>query len=178
MTEQVEAMYADADHGFLIRDAAEGRDAEQQFHARDKGQSPPRLVLRFKRGSPFAALSAFDAGLAGVSAFKARAATTGRTVLPPSAFTVYGFTCEQTCSGSTTGNLAATGKPKVAAIPLRPARFKGGPGSPVRVKVSVPAKGVKLVERRRGVRLALLTTLTSGGRAARLPARIRIDARR
>jgi hypothetical protein len=35
--------------GFLIRDAVEGADAEQQFHGREKGDSPPQLVLRFAR---------------------------------------------------------------------------------------------------------------------------------
>jgi hypothetical protein len=33
--------------GFLIRDAVEGADAEQQFHGREKGENPPQLVLRF-----------------------------------------------------------------------------------------------------------------------------------
>jgi hypothetical protein len=37
-----------ASHGFLVRDSVEGADAEQQFHSREKGQSPPQLVLRFK----------------------------------------------------------------------------------------------------------------------------------
>jgi hypothetical protein len=32
---------------FLIRDAVEGQDAEQQFHSREKGESPPQLVVRF-----------------------------------------------------------------------------------------------------------------------------------
>ena len=36
--------------GFLIRDAVEGADAEQQFHSREKGQSPPQLVLRYVPG--------------------------------------------------------------------------------------------------------------------------------
>jgi hypothetical protein len=47
VTSHVQAMYADANHGFLIRDAVEGADAEQQFHSREKGESPPQLVLRF-----------------------------------------------------------------------------------------------------------------------------------
>ncbi len=35
-------------HGFLIKDAAENQDAEQQLHAREKGSEPPQLVLTFK----------------------------------------------------------------------------------------------------------------------------------
>jgi hypothetical protein len=31
----------------LIRDAVEGADAEQQFHSREKGDTPPRLVINF-----------------------------------------------------------------------------------------------------------------------------------
>lgn len=42
-------MYApSANHGFLIRDASEGNDAEQQFQAREKGENVPQLVVRFK----------------------------------------------------------------------------------------------------------------------------------
>ena len=37
-----------ANNGFLIRDATENQDAEQQFHAREKGETPPELVLTFK----------------------------------------------------------------------------------------------------------------------------------
>jgi hypothetical protein len=41
-------MYDGDNHGFLIRDAAEsGSGFEQQFHAREKGESPPVLVVRF-----------------------------------------------------------------------------------------------------------------------------------
>jgi hypothetical protein len=40
-------MYADANHGFLIRDSVEGQDAEQQFHSREKGSDPHQVVLRF-----------------------------------------------------------------------------------------------------------------------------------
>jgi Bacterial Ig-like domain len=47
VTAHVQAMYAGANHGFLIRDAVEGQDAEQQFHSREKNQSPPQLVVRF-----------------------------------------------------------------------------------------------------------------------------------
>jgi len=46
VTGQVLAM-ASANHGFLLRDATEGQDAEQSYHSREKGQSPPQLVLRF-----------------------------------------------------------------------------------------------------------------------------------
>ncbi len=35
-------------NGFLIRDATEGQDAEQQLYAREKGESPPQLVISFK----------------------------------------------------------------------------------------------------------------------------------
>jgi hypothetical protein len=35
-------------HGFLIKDATEDQDAEQQFHAREKGENVPQLVLTFK----------------------------------------------------------------------------------------------------------------------------------
>jgi large repetitive protein len=48
----VQAMYADGNHGFLIRDAVEGADAEQQFHSREKGENPPQLVLRFAPATP------------------------------------------------------------------------------------------------------------------------------
>jgi hypothetical protein len=48
VTSQVQAMYQEgSNNGFLIRDAVEGADAEQQFHSREKGESPPQLVLRF-----------------------------------------------------------------------------------------------------------------------------------
>jgi predicted outer membrane repeat protein len=46
VTSQLQAMYAGSNNGFLIRDASEGQDAEQQFHAREKGESPPQLVVR------------------------------------------------------------------------------------------------------------------------------------
>ena len=32
---------------FVIRDAVEGDDAEQQFHSREKGENPPLLVIHF-----------------------------------------------------------------------------------------------------------------------------------
>jgi hypothetical protein len=45
---QVQAMYAGANDGFLIRDTVENTaGAEQQFHSREKGESPPQLVLTF-----------------------------------------------------------------------------------------------------------------------------------
>jgi large repetitive protein len=49
VTSQVEAMYtAGANNGFLIRDAAENVGShEQQFHSREKGETPPQLVLTF-----------------------------------------------------------------------------------------------------------------------------------
>ena len=36
-----------ANNGFLIRDAAEDQDAEQQFNSREKGSNPPQLVITF-----------------------------------------------------------------------------------------------------------------------------------
>ena len=51
VTSQLHAMYGTSNHGFLIRDALEGQDAEQQFHAREKGENPPQLVVRFAAGS-------------------------------------------------------------------------------------------------------------------------------
>ncbi len=48
VTSIVGAMYASTNNGFLIRDATEGQDAEQQFHAREKGSNGPQLVLTFK----------------------------------------------------------------------------------------------------------------------------------
>ena len=46
---QVEDMLASANHGFVIRDAVESAEAggDQSFHGREKGDSPPELVLRF-----------------------------------------------------------------------------------------------------------------------------------
>ena len=45
----VQAMYSSGqNNGFLIRDATESQDAEQQFHAREKGSEPPQLVVTFK----------------------------------------------------------------------------------------------------------------------------------
>jgi hypothetical protein len=50
VTSQVQAMYAAGNEGFLIRDAAENADAEQQFDSREAGGNPPQLVLTF--GAP------------------------------------------------------------------------------------------------------------------------------
>ena len=48
VTAQVQAMYAGANDGFSIRDSAEsGSGAEQQLHSREKGETPPQLVLGF-----------------------------------------------------------------------------------------------------------------------------------
>jgi hypothetical protein len=46
---QVQAIYdTGVNHGFLIRDAAEGgTDSEQQFHAKEKGEDPPVLIVSF-----------------------------------------------------------------------------------------------------------------------------------
>jgi hypothetical protein len=44
----VQNMYdLNANYGFMIRDAAEDQDAEQQFHSREKGESIPELVITF-----------------------------------------------------------------------------------------------------------------------------------
>jgi predicted outer membrane repeat protein len=47
VTPHVQAMYTDANHGFMIMDAVESEDGEQQFHSRDKVEDQPQLVLRF-----------------------------------------------------------------------------------------------------------------------------------
>jgi hypothetical protein len=49
VTEQVQAMMeTGTNHGFLIRDLDEGGSGfEQSFHAREKGENPPQLVLRY-----------------------------------------------------------------------------------------------------------------------------------
>jgi parallel beta-helix repeat protein len=44
---QVSAMYAGTNNGFLIRDASENNDHEQQFDSREAGANAPRLVLVF-----------------------------------------------------------------------------------------------------------------------------------
>lgn len=46
VTQQVNAMYtANAEHGFLVRDANENNDHEQQFRSREGGSNAPQLVL-------------------------------------------------------------------------------------------------------------------------------------
>jgi hypothetical protein len=70
----VQAMYSSgANHGFLIRDASENQDAEQQFYAKEKGEQPPQLVLTFKPasgsaapGAPFAPAACVDSCTASV----------------------------------------------------------------------------------------------------------------
>jgi hypothetical protein len=48
VTAQVRAMYeAGVNNGFLVRDAAENADAEQQFNSREKGENQPQLLLTF-----------------------------------------------------------------------------------------------------------------------------------
>lgn len=49
VAQQVGAMYSGANHGFLIRDAAEnGGGHEQGFNSREKGSdNPPQLVITF-----------------------------------------------------------------------------------------------------------------------------------
>jgi large repetitive protein len=49
VTSHVQAMNeAGTSHGFLIRDMVEGSSGmEQSFHAREKGESPPQLVIRY-----------------------------------------------------------------------------------------------------------------------------------
>ena len=49
VTTQVQAIFdTGANNGFLIRDAAEGGNGfEQQFHGREKGESPPLLAISF-----------------------------------------------------------------------------------------------------------------------------------
>jgi len=46
---QVQAMFASGNNwGFLIKDAVENQDAEQQFHSREKApDNPPQLVITF-----------------------------------------------------------------------------------------------------------------------------------
>jgi hypothetical protein len=48
----VQAMYTGGNNGFLVRDATENQDAEQQFHSREKGSEPPQLVVQLGSGSP------------------------------------------------------------------------------------------------------------------------------
>jgi hypothetical protein len=49
VTTQLQGMFnAGANHGFLIRDAVEGQNHEQQFHSREKApDNPPQLVVSY-----------------------------------------------------------------------------------------------------------------------------------
>jgi len=49
VTSSVQAMLAGVNHGFLVRDAAEGTEMAggHGFFSREKGESPPQLVIRF-----------------------------------------------------------------------------------------------------------------------------------
>jgi hypothetical protein len=47
VTGMVQSMYVNGNYGFLIRDAIEGQDNQQQFHAREKGETIPQLVITF-----------------------------------------------------------------------------------------------------------------------------------
>ncbi|MBK8903182.1 MAG: right-handed parallel beta-helix repeat-containing protein [Anaerolineaceae bacterium] len=50
---QVQAMYdTNGTYGFLIRDAVENQDNEQQFFSREKGENPPQLLLSFVAAGP------------------------------------------------------------------------------------------------------------------------------
>jgi hypothetical protein len=49
---QVQAMYTGANNGFLVRDAVEGQDAEQQLHSREHSQNRPQLVLKLGNVPP------------------------------------------------------------------------------------------------------------------------------
>ena len=48
----VQAMYTGGNHGFLVRDANENQDAEQQFHSREESTNRPQLVVTFGTGAP------------------------------------------------------------------------------------------------------------------------------
>ncbi|MDQ4052551.1 MAG: DNRLRE domain-containing protein [Actinomycetota bacterium] len=48
----VQSMYSGANNGFLLRDANENQDAEQQFHSREESTNRPQLVLKFGNGAP------------------------------------------------------------------------------------------------------------------------------
>jgi hypothetical protein len=52
VTTQVQAMFDSANHGFLIRDAVENQDHEQQLNSREKGESMPQLVVTFGAAPP------------------------------------------------------------------------------------------------------------------------------
>ena len=169
-------MYAGGNHGFLVRDAFEGHDAEQQFHGREKGANVPHLVLRLSEGT--SSLASLDAApSAHVSTFSARATRTGRMRVPPTTFAAYRFACEQACTGTMTGRLTAA-RGRSATVQLEPSRIRGGPGARIEARVSLPAKAMRLIKKRRRAKLELMTVLRSGGRSARLPATIRVDSQR
>ncbi|MFI6094965.1 DNRLRE domain-containing protein [Lentzea sp. NPDC051213] len=46
-TDQVKEMYASGNHGFRVRDAAEGAAAEQRFNSRENTTSKPELIITF-----------------------------------------------------------------------------------------------------------------------------------
>jgi hypothetical protein len=48
----VQAMYSTANNGFLIRDATENQNAEQQFHSREESNNRPQLVIKLGSGAP------------------------------------------------------------------------------------------------------------------------------
>jgi len=51
VTSQVQSMFVTANRGFLIRDAVENQDHEQQFHSREKAPDrPPQLVVTYGPG--------------------------------------------------------------------------------------------------------------------------------
>jgi large repetitive protein len=54
VTAHVQAMLGGADHGFLIRDAAEGAEAggEHSFHSRENGEAGTAATLRIEFGAP------------------------------------------------------------------------------------------------------------------------------
>jgi hypothetical protein len=48
VTTQTQTMLINGNYGFLIRDAVEGGNgAEQQFHAREKDEQMPMLIISF-----------------------------------------------------------------------------------------------------------------------------------
>src|SRR5918997_2671304 len=48
----VQGMYTGSNNGFLVRDASENQDAEQQFDSREASTNRPQLVLKFGTGAP------------------------------------------------------------------------------------------------------------------------------
>jgi hypothetical protein len=47
VTGMVQSMMVSGNYGFLLRDAVEGQDNQQQFHAREKGENIPQLIITF-----------------------------------------------------------------------------------------------------------------------------------